>query len=193
MSEFRLTPKSGLGLDRPVAEHWPEFTISEIERHGVWWMSAPADGEEALGKACRKAFAADLPERGGFSDGKAKDGPVRILWAGDRQWFVTGEMSAMPAAVEKTAAITDQSDGWVAVRIEGAKTRAVMESLCGLDLHPAAFATGKAARAPVEGMHALIACEDASAGTYVVYFQRSSARSFVEHFRHAAHSASPRQ
>jgi sarcosine oxidase gamma subunit len=67
-----------------------------------------------------------------------------------------------------------------------------MEMLCMLDLHPSVFPAGASARTPIEGMHALVACEDAEAGTFVLYFQRSSGRSFVDHIRHAAHGTCPR-
>ena len=188
-SQYKLVATTGLARAEPVNEAWPEFTVTELAELPVWWLSVSAGGEAAFSKACEKAFGTALPQQRHFSDG----GQVRIIWAGDRQWFVTGHEGAMPGAVEKAGYATDQSDGWIAIRITGEKTRDVMEKLCGIDLHASVFPTGATARAPIEGMISVIACEDAGAGTFVILFQRSSARSFLEHMRHAAHSTSPRQ
>ena len=191
-SPYKLVAKTGLGLSDPVEEEWPEFSIHEIPGLSIWWLSAPAEGMEKLDSACRKHLGAGLAEQGRFVIGGSGEVPVRIYWAGERQWFVTGRFGDLPASVTKAGFATDQSDGWIAIRIAGEKTRAVIEKVCGLDLHASVFPTGSAARAPIEGMGALIACEDAEAGTYVVYFQRTTARSFMEHMRHSAHSTSPR-
>lgn len=189
MTEFKLDARTGFGLDQQLAEEWPGFALGEIADQNIWWMSAAQKQVEALGKACEKQFGTGLPEKGRFV---GTESGLRILWAGERQWFVTGILARMPPAIARLAAATDQSDGWVGVRMEGDKTRDVLERICLLDLHPAVFATGMCARTPIEGMHALIACEDAEAGKFAVHFQRSSARSFVAHVRHAAHSACPR-
>ncbi|MCG6857008.1 MAG: hypothetical protein LJE67_02975 [Salaquimonas sp.] len=186
---YKLVAKSALGAAEPLKETWPEFVLSELAGLSVWWLSVPSGGEAALSKVCEKQFGTGLPEPRRFVDGDKK---VRIIWAGDRQWFVTGIEGAKAGPIAKVAAATDQSDGWLAIRISGVKSREVMEKLCGIDLHPSVFATGSAARAPIEGMIALIACEEAESGTFAIFFQRSSALSFVEHIRHAAHSTSPR-
>jgi len=192
-SSFKLVAEAGLGLAEPIDEKWPEFSVAEIAGLSVWWLSASAGGIEKLDSACRKHLGAGLAEQGRFGIGGSGEVPVRNYWAGERQWFVTGRFGDLPAEVTKAGWATDQSDGWVAIRIAGEASRAVMEKVCGLDLHASVFPTGAAARTPIEGMGALIACEDAENGTFVIFFQRSSARSFMEHLRHAAHSASPRQ
>ncbi|MEC9344450.1 MAG: hypothetical protein VYD64_11465 [Pseudomonadota bacterium] len=191
-----LAARHAPGTGQPVSETWPEFALHELAGLAVWWLSASAGREDELSKACEKAFGTGLPGARRFAEAKPGKG-VRICWAGERQWFLTADAGAgldggMPAAVEKAGWATDQGDGWLAIRIEGARTRQVMEKLCGVDLHASVFATGAVARAPVEGMIALIACDDASAGTFTILFQRSSARSFLDHVRHAAHSTSPR-
>ena len=195
-SQFKLTAQSGLGMAEPVDETWPDFSVHELAGLPILWVSVSAGGEAALSKTCEKAFGTGLPEPRRFADGGHNgghdSGQARIIWAGERQWFVTGVEGALPGPVGKACHATDQSDGWIAVRITGRKTREVMEKLCGIDLHESVFPTHAAARAPIEGMISLIVCEDATAGTFVLFFQRSSARSFLEHLRHAAHSTSPR-
>lgn len=189
MSEFKLAAKSGFGFDKALEESWPGFSMAEITELSVHWMSVGAGGEAALDKALIKAIGAGLPKAGRYSEGRSGKEPVRVHFGGDRQYFMTGKGFIPSAALAKAAFVTDQSDGWIGMRIAGEKTRAVMEKLCGIDLDARAFPQAAAARAPIEGMLALIACEDAQAPAFVVLFQRSSARSMAEHFRHAANSA----
>lgn len=193
MAKIKLTAKTGLGLEKEIAENWPGFALREIADMSVWWMSGAPTALDALAEACPEHLGAILPPQGQFADGGAG---TRILWSGDRQWFVTAEGDSIKKrdidGIARLAAVTDQSDGWIGVRISGAGTRAVLERLCLIDLHPAVFGNGQVARTPVEGMHAVICCEDAAEGTFSILFQRSSARSFVDHIRHAADSACPR-
>ncbi|MCB1464492.1 MAG: hypothetical protein KDJ90_19220 [Nitratireductor sp.] len=186
---YKLVSRSAFGAGEPLAESWPEFSIAELAGLSVWWLSVRAGGEDALSKACEKQFGAGLPQARRYAEGEKG---VRIAWAGERQYFVTGMQDAVPGAIERAGRVVDQSDGWLAIRITGGKSREVMEKLCGIDLHASVFPGGSAARAPVEGMIALIVCEDDTNGTFMILFQRSSARSFLEHVRHAAHSTSPR-
>lgn len=186
MAEVKLAVRTGLGREQPLAEEWPGFSMREITGLSVWWMSVARGDRDRLDKACEKHVGTALPPDRRFVE---TDKGLRILWAGDRQWFVIGEGAHVPPAIARLAAVTDQSDGWVAMRVAGERTRAVMERLCLVDLDPAAFPTGTVARTPIEGMHALIACDDAEAAACTILFQRSSARSFVDHFRHAADSA----
>jgi heterotetrameric sarcosine oxidase gamma subunit len=94
-----------------------------------------------------------------------------------------------PRVLDKVANLTEQTDGWVGVVVEGSRSRDVLERLTGIDLYPSAFGDGSAARAPFEGMLGVIACESAKAGRFAIHFQRSSARSFLDHLCHSAASA----
>lgn len=186
MPEFLLSRKKALNLDAPVAEQWDGFTLAEREDENVWWISTPRDGGGAFATAMGETFAIEPPGLGRFADNAEAN--VRIASAGDRQWFLVGKVSELPKRLDAACCATNQSDGWVGLTLEGAMTREVLCRLCPLDLHSDVFPTGSAARSPFEGMLALIVCEDASTGRYAVHFQRSSARSFLDHLRHAAGS-----
>lgn len=189
MSEFRLVARTGLGLASPLAEEWDGFSIREEAVSGFWWMSVAADAVDRLGIACTKAFGCGLPQPRSFTEGKIGEAPAHIFAAGDHQYAVLSAASGLPDGIAKLAAVTDQSDAWIAFWFSGARTRDVMERLCGLDLHPDEFPLGACARAPIEGMAAIIACVDAAAPRLLVMTQRSSARSFADHVRHAAAGA----
>lgn len=184
MPEFLLSRKTAFNLDAPVAEQWDGFSLAERTDERVWWLSAPRGGGEEFAAAMRETLGIEPAAAGRFADDA--EGAVRLAFAGERQWFLLGRLVELPKRLEAACCATDQSDGWVGLTLEGAMAREVLCRLCPLDLHPDAFPAGSAARSPFEGMLALIACEDASAGRYAVHFQRSSARSFLDHVRHAA-------
>jgi sarcosine oxidase subunit gamma len=181
---FALKARTGLNHDHAFEAVWDGFKAREITGQRVWWISISRGGEAAFAKAVEKQIGAAAPGQGRF----AEAGGFRLLSAGERQFFMAGA-EAYPAALDANAWFTDQTDGWIGIVVEGARSRAVLEKLVGIDLYPASFPTGSAARAPFEGMLAVIACEDAEAGRFAIHFQRSSARSFVDHLCHAAASA----
>ncbi|MGI9571385.1 MAG: sarcosine oxidase subunit gamma [Desulfobulbia bacterium] len=188
MSEFALTRKTGLGLSAPMIENWDGFSIEEIEDENKFWISTHSN-QQKLNTALKKAVSCELPEKGHFSDGGTSRKPWRIVAAGPGQWLLTGTAASVPPAVQKLAAITELSDGWVGWRLSGEKVRQVFEKLIGLDLHPNSFPGGSSARTSIEGIAAILICEDADAGKFVLYSQRSYARDFVEHIRQAAYSS----
>lgn len=188
MSEITLEPKTALNLDKPVNERWTGFSLAEITGEGFWWLAASPDAAEKLSTQCEKQFGTALPPPGKFTRGQLDKTAVTMLWAGERQWIIAGVMDELPAAISKAGHVTEQSDGWVAFELGGEKTRAVLEKLCQLDLHPNSFPTGSCARMAIEGMIALIACGDAGQARYRLMFQRSCARSMIGHIRHAAFS-----
>jgi len=181
--EFVLNAKTAFNHAKPVSEAWSGMRLREIEEGQVWWLSVPRDGADAFAQAVRGDLDADVPATGRFA---ALANGARLFFAGDRQWFLTGDFARLPSALAQACAATDQTDGWVGIEIEGPKTREALIRLVGIDLHPAVFPAGSVARTPFEGMLAVLACEDAEAGRYRVLFQRSSARSFLDHVRHAA-------
>ncbi|MFZ1815141.1 MAG: hypothetical protein WBO55_14600 [Rhizobiaceae bacterium] len=190
MTKHRLDTRTGLGLDQPISERWQGFSMQELNEGNLHLLAAGASDMEAVAKALRKAGAPAIPEVGKSVDG---NGNARLMWCGNQQWFLhVGDAEIgrqMAGNLSSLTNLTDQSDGWVVMRIEGDKTRKVLEKLCPIDLDPGVFPAGACARAPFEGLATLIACEDAEAGRYLLLFQRSSSRSFVEHLRHAANSS----
>lgn len=96
------------------------------------------------------------------------------LWSGRDQAFVTD--MAVPASFAEHGAITDISDGWVALELSGPLAAAALARLVAIDLGPRAFPEGATARTGLGHMMALV--------------HRSSARSFTIHvFRSMAATA----
>lgn len=188
MSDFTLEPKFALNTTTALSESWDGFSFAEITDLRFWWLTASQGNEAAISKLAEKHLGVALPDPGSSVIGKFKDDLVWIDWAGRGQWFVSSGLDDLPKAIAGKALITDQSDGWVGLTLEGKNTARVMEKLCALDMHRDVFGAGRCARVPIETMIALIACDDIDVPRYRLMFQRSSARSFVDHLRHAAYS-----
>jgi sarcosine oxidase, subunit gamma len=83
----------------------------------------------------------------------ARRGDLTALWLGPDAWLLTCPPDAVAvqigdlriALADVHAAITDISDGRVALRLAGPNARDVLAKGCPLDLHPRAFAIGNCA------------------------------------------------
>jgi len=80
-------------------------------------------------------------------------GAARLIWAGRETAFLTG---APAPDLTGLAAVTDQSDGWVWLVLEGRDTLAVLARLCPLDLRRAAFPVNRAARSLLQHLPVLM-------------------------------------
>lgn len=107
------------------------------ETMGTLTSVAPLKGKEA---AVKKAL-------GGWPEPGKADG--NILWSGRGQAFVIGEA---PSQI-KGAAVTDQSDAWAQLTLEGPALEDVLARLCPLDL--AQMLPGSTARSLLGHMNAL--------------------------------------
>lgn len=85
-------------------------------------------------------------------------GSLRLVWTGRDQAMLVG--SAPPDGLSACAAVTDQSDGWVCLSLTGPGAGAVLARLVPLDLRPAAFAPGHAARSALNHLPLILWRED---------------------------------
>jgi sarcosine oxidase subunit gamma len=113
-------------------------------------------------------------------------GDLVALWLGPDAWLMTCPPDALAghagslckALSDVHAAVTDVSDGRVALRLSGPNARDVLAKGCPLDLHPRAFATGSCAQSLLAKASVLIHLlgDDAQRGpTFDVYVARSFA------------------
>ena len=188
MSEFALTTKAALNLDTQIDEAWEGFSLRELVDNHFYWLAAGDKAAAKLSKALENFAGTSLPEPGRLAVGHVGEAEVIIAWMAPDQWCLRGSEIGDIEPIEKVCFVTDQSHGWVGVSVQGNNTRDILARLCGLDLSQQVFKTGSVARTPVEGMHCHIACREAETGYFELFFQRSSARSFVDHIRHAAYS-----
>jgi sarcosine oxidase subunit gamma len=103
---------------------------------------------DALRAQLRAAFALDLP----LTPRRVAAGAIGIAWSGPAQWLATAEALSGPqleAALRREfaglAAVADQSDARIVIRIAGPRAREALAKGVPIDLHPRAFAPGDTA------------------------------------------------
>jgi sarcosine oxidase subunit gamma len=115
------------------------------------WSLAPYRGQAAaLSAALEAAHGLSFPAPGAV----LSDGGVSIAWSGLDQAFLMGVAPAPALAVH--AALSDQSDGWARLVLDGPAARDVLARLVPIDLSPAACPPGSARRTLLGHMPALI-------------------------------------
>lgn len=161
----RLIAKSALSGVEPLAAGG--MLLSEADP-GPLTLIAPYDGQTA-------AVAAHL----GLEDGFPPPGRIAPLPAGGRLAF-WGRGAFMligadpPGGLAARAAVTDLSDGWACLRLEGRGADAALARLVPIDLRPAAFGEGAAARTLL--FHMTCAILRAGPEAFEIFVFRSMAR-----------------
>lgn len=98
-------------------------------------------------------------------------GAAMIVWTGRAQAFLIG---AEAEGLAGAAALTDQSDGWAVLSVQGPQAEAALMRLYPLDLRLAVFEVGHAARAPLNHMSSILMRTGADGFRVMVF--RSMAR-----------------
>jgi len=113
---------------------------------------APCKGRAgALGAALAQAHGLGWPGPGQVI---AARGGARVMWFGLDLALLLGVAPA-PGLAEH-AALSDQSDAWAVLHLEGPGAEAVLARLTPLDLRPAVFGPGATARSDLGHMQAAI-------------------------------------
>ncbi|RXV66457.1 sarcosine oxidase subunit gamma [Roseovarius sp. A46] len=127
--------------------------------------------EEALGRALAQAHGLGWPAPGEVIAGESG----AVQWFGRDLALLVGPEP--DAALADHAALTDQSDAWAVLRIEGPGATAVMARLTPLDLRDSVFGVGRTARTDVA--HMAGAVTRAGTDAYDIMAFRSMAASLV--------------
>ncbi|MGR3714832.1 MAG: sarcosine oxidase subunit gamma [Shimia sp.] len=115
-------------------------TLSEVEA-GVMTSFAPFKGQD---KAFAEAFKAALGMAWPAANRAAGKAGARAVWFGQGQAMLIGP--AADPALGAMAAMTDQSDAWAVVRLEGVGAEDVLARVMPIDLRAAVFKRGHTAR-----------------------------------------------
>jgi len=162
-------------------------TISAIRDRALVSMAFPAGNRDAVSARVLDRLGTALP-RIGHCEG---DDPRLIGLQRDQVWcaFEQVDGTADGALSERLGAghgvrLTDQSGGWVQLRLSGAGTLAVLERLCPLDLHERALPVGGCARTVMEHLGTVLMRDGPD--DFELLTARSSAHSFVHALENAA-------
>ena len=189
----QLTPVSPLAAVSPLGGHASSHDGTDLaEVTGMAFISlAVSHGSEtSFARAVQKAWKIDVPPPG--MSAAAND--MRLIWTAPGQYHLlmpepAGDpLAHVMKAVSGTAWATDQSDSYCLLRLEGARSREVLERICPLDLHPGAFALGAASRTAMEHLGVLLIREEAD--QYLLMSARSSALSFLHAVETSIHNVS---
>lgn len=110
----------------------------------------------------------------------------RILWSGRRQALVLGAPLAVTGA-----AVTDQSDAWVALTLSGARARDVLSRLVPIDLRDRAFPEAATARTLLQ--HVTVSLTRTAPDAYLILAFRSMAGTLVHDITVAMENAAARE
>ena len=176
-----LTPCSNLAL--PVS--CGHGHLREVEL-GPLTSLAPynKDQQKALSDALQKAHGLDYP-----APNKAYIGNgVQILWFGRDIAMLAG---AYPdAGLHRLAAITDQSDAWVAVELSGQASADVLARLVPVDVRSTVLSKGSTIRSLLGHMSASIT--PTGSDTYLILVFRSMAETLVHELQEAMEAVAAR-
>ncbi|MEQ8366193.1 MAG: sarcosine oxidase subunit gamma family protein [Roseicyclus sp.] len=126
------------------------LTLSEAPMQPIWAIAPYRGKQETLSKALQKAHGLAFPAVGELASAKAS----RIAWSGMNQAFLFG--TAPDAALADHAALTDQSDAWTHLVLEGPAVRDVLARWVPADLSRGSLPVGRSLRSLVGHMSALI-------------------------------------
>jgi sarcosine oxidase subunit gamma len=171
-----ITQAAAIEAARPRGIRVCERRLGKVELRGD-------PGDRAFMAAVGRALDLLLPTEANTSAGR---GDLTALWLGPDAWLLTcppGALATLAGSLRKAlsdvhAAVTDVSDGRVALRLAGPNARDVLAKGCPLDLHPRAFATGNCAQSLLAKASVLIHLpnDDGQRGpTFDLYVARSFA------------------
>ena len=144
-------------------------TLAEV-LPGAITSIMPAKGQEtAVSDAIKAAHGMVFPAAGRAT---GRDG-ARLIWSGQGQALLVGPASGPIDG----AAVTDQSDAWAVMRLEGEEAEDVLARLVPVDLRAAVFKRGHTARTMLFHMSCSITRVGPNAFDIMVF--RSMARTAV--------------
>ena len=158
-----------------LSEHLPERITSVM----------PFDGADKKASGLvKETIGVGLPAIGRAT---GKEGG-RAVWFGQGQSFILG--AELPEGLAEHAAVTDQSDAWAVVRLEGAGAEDVLSRLSPLDFRAATFKRGHTARTELQHMMASIT--RLGANSFEIMVMRGFAKTLVHDLETAMKSVAAR-
>lgn len=169
------TPCAGLGL--PVSAG--AVALCEAAPGHITSLM-PGPDTVAASAALRAAHGMAFPGPGRAT---GREG-ARALWSGRGQALLLGP--APEPLLTHHFALTDQSDAWAAVSLEGSGAREVLARLCPLDLRDGHFKRGHSARSLIGHMNASLT--RTGRDTWLILAMRSMATTLLHELGEAMRS-----
>lgn len=172
-------------IAKPALDHAPlthgACTLETVELGPVTSVALFPGAEKAVAKVL-KPLGLSFPAPNSLLE----NGGVRLVWTGRDQAFLIG---ADAPDFGTSAAITDQTGGWAALRVTGAKAAEVLMRQIPLDLRSPSFPPGRSVRAPLGHMSAVVIREEAG---FLILVFRSMVRTAWHEIETAMRSVAAR-
>ncbi|WP_413208049.1 sarcosine oxidase subunit gamma [Rhodospirillum sp. A1_3_36] len=160
MSDFRLNARSAFGAAEPRIRTIGAYRVVERTDLALSSLAARVEWTDVHNPSTT-ILGCPLPGVGGLRE----DAGVTTFWTGPDQWMVMAPLQThedlaadLTSALGERAAVTDQTDGWVAFDLTGEGLETVLEGLTSLDIR--AMGAGGAARTVMEHMGCFLLCRD---------------------------------
>lgn len=176
MAERALHASPATGADRTIGRN----RIFERSDLVLVSIAIPLGGDEQLAKALKTGWSLDLPDARRSS---AQSDRRAIRTAQDQLLLIfpatsSDALETVGSMLGGAGYATDQTDNWVMLEVAGPDTRAALERICPLDLHPDVFAIGDAARTVMDHIGALVLRSGSE--RYLLMAARSFAGAFLQ-------------
>jgi sarcosine oxidase subunit gamma len=158
---------------------------AERDGLGIATVLARAGQIATLERRCREDFGIDLPRE----PRRAVSNDLSIAGTGPEAWLAIRERggnafaSSLASALDGCASVSDQSDSYAVLRLNGPKVRQTLAKLVPIDVHDRAFPVGAVAGTVAAHMGALLWRLDDEEGTAV--FELAVFRSMAGSLWHA--------
>ena len=123
----------------------PDLSIEAVLTEGIWNLRGDASDEFFL-RAVQAQLGLSLPVIIGET---SSDGAATAICVGPDEWYLAYEPRHLALSLEIEEArfsFVDLSDQMATIDVSGMKARDLLSKAVSLDLHPAIFGAGKAAR-----------------------------------------------
>lgn len=185
-----LAPLNALGGADPREARIGSIVLREVSSLALASVSA----RQGMATDCKKALASLLGQPAPGPDAAALSDPYAAVWIAADSWMVGApavshdDIAALLAAqFGPAASVSEQSDGWVTIDLEGGGVPDMLERLCPAPVRR--MHEGDARRTTVHQMGCFLLC-----GTPGAFFRllgpRSSADSLWHALEQAAHAVS---
>lgn len=177
MSEYQLTPEQVLST---YNKSYDGVELSELTQCALVSMVSPLGEEQVVEQQIQDTYGMTMPAVGQWCSSDLNH--TRLLKLQRDLCFVQFDYSGDQAVkilseTISSAYLSDQSDGWVMLKLSGEKSHDVLARICPIDLHPTVFTPGCVARTQMEHINAIIICD--AVNEYTLMAARSYAQSFL--------------
>ena len=178
VSDYELLPESPLG---GVEIELDGFNITEVTDKSLVMVALPREKFKDVESSIDKSCGLKLPEMECSTESKDSSITLWRLQKNQVLAYFTYEgndaESHLSSRLSAPAYYTDQSDTWAMIRVNGNRSREVLERICPINLSPEVFSVGSVSRTVMEHIGTIIFRDGDD--SYVLLTMRSFGRSML--------------